>query len=185
MNAERTILVGVSGSAASLAALRWAKGEAEERGCVLKIILIWQREQRASYAQPPDQRNPTEECTQAWHILTEAVQTALGSGPWRNTSIEAIEGSIEKALVAASEDAHLLVLGSGRADMIGPVVRTCLTEAHCPVVVVSSLSWLRSQHLGVRPPRRRDGRVGSAELQHHLRVSAATEKGSDRASVAG
>jgi nucleotide-binding universal stress UspA family protein len=135
MNADGTILVGISGSPASRVALRWAADEAERRESRLEIILIWQREQRASYAQQ-DRRDSTECREDAWSVLTETVQRVLGSGPLRNATVEVVEGRTEQALVTASEDADLLVLGSGPAAVTGPVVRTCLAEAHCPVVVV-------------------------------------------------
>ena len=135
MTPDSTILVGVSGSPASLAALRWAADEAQRRESRLRILLIWQRQQRASYARQ-DRRDRTEWRDQAWCAVTEAITAVLGPGPWRNTTVEAVEGRIEPALVAASEDANLLVLGSGPAALIGPVVRACLAEAHCPVVVV-------------------------------------------------
>jgi nucleotide-binding universal stress UspA family protein len=134
---ESTILVGVSGSPASLTALRWAAGEAERRECRLRIVTVWQREQRASYAQLADDGATTDKLEQARCVLTATVRAVLGSGPWRNTTLEAIEGKIEQVLVAASEDADLLVLGSGSTAVVGPVVRTCLTDARCPVVAVS------------------------------------------------
>jgi nucleotide-binding universal stress UspA family protein len=147
MKANGTILVGVSGSASSRLALRWAAEEAERRECGLRIILIWHRERRASYAQQ-DLRDSTECREDAWCVLTDSVRTVLGSGPWRNTSVEALEGRIEPALVSASEDADLLVLGSGPAAVVGPVIRTCLAEAHCPVVVVGR----RASPTGVNRP---------------------------------
>lgn len=137
MNTDSTILVGVSGSPASLAALRWARDEAKRRECRLRIVMIWEREQRASYARQKDRDDRTERPDQAWCVLTETVRAELGSFSWCNTTVEAVEGRIEQWLVAASEDADLLVLGSGPAAAIGPVVRTSLAEAHCPVVVVS------------------------------------------------
>jgi nucleotide-binding universal stress UspA family protein len=140
MNTVNTILVGVSGSPASRAALRWAADEASSRECRLRILLIWQPEQCASYAQQADRRDRNERRAQARCDLTETVWAVLGPGPWRDTTIEAVEGRIEQVLVAASEDADLLVLGSGHATVIGPAVRTCLTEARCPVVVVSRLA---------------------------------------------
>jgi nucleotide-binding universal stress UspA family protein len=136
MSADSTILVGVSGSPASLSALRWAADEAERRECRLRIVLVWQHEIGASYAQRADRRDRTKCREHAWSVLAEAVRAELGAGPWRSTTVEAVEGRIEQALVAASEDAELLVLGSGHASLIGPVVRTCVTNAHCPVVVV-------------------------------------------------
>jgi nucleotide-binding universal stress UspA family protein len=136
MKPDSTILVGVSGSPASLAALRWAGDEAERRECQLRILLIWEREQRASYARQVGLGDLTDRPATAWRVLTTAVHAVLGPGPWRNTTVEAVEGDAERALVAASADADLLVLGSGAAGVIGPIVRTCLTEAYCPVVVV-------------------------------------------------
>lgn len=137
MSAASTILVGVSGSPASRSALRWAADEAERRECRLRVVLVWQRETAASYAQQADRRDRTKCREQAWTVLTESVRAELGPGPWRSTSVQAVEGRIEQALVAASEDAELLVLGSGQPTLIGPVIRTCLVSAHCPVVVVS------------------------------------------------
>lgn len=137
MNADSTILVGVSGSPASLAALRWAKGEAERRGSLLNVVLIWQRGQRANYAQQAAWSDGTQRAEQALCAVADAARAELASGPRHNVTVEPVEGRIEQRLVAASKDADLLVLGSGPAGVIGPVVRTCLIEAHCPVVVVS------------------------------------------------
>jgi nucleotide-binding universal stress UspA family protein len=167
MNANSTILVGVSGSPASLAALQWAADEAERRGCRLRVVLICEREQRASYAQQADLVDGTERKEQARRVLTTTVRAVLGSGPWRNATVEAVEGRVEQALVAASADADLLVLGSGPAAMIGPVTRTCLTDAHCPVVVVNQAARMTSvvrsdekQRAHEEAARRRDdGRV--------------------------
>jgi nucleotide-binding universal stress UspA family protein len=150
MSADSTILVGVSGSAASLSALRWAADEAERRECRLRVVLVWQRDLGASYAQQADRRDTTRIREQAWSVLTEAVCAELGPGPWRSTTIQAVEGRAEQVLVAASEDAELLVLGSGQAALIGPVVRTCLTNAHCPVLVVSQ--QVRPTRLRLTPP---------------------------------
>jgi nucleotide-binding universal stress UspA family protein len=148
MDADSTVLVGLSGSPASLAALQWAADEADRRGSRLRILMISESEQRASYAQQPSDGDETQRRQRTWTVLTESVRAALGPGPWHNTTLEAIEGRIEQALVAASEDAELLVLGSGRAPVIGPVIRTCLTEAHCPVVVVSQ----RARPTRISPP---------------------------------
>lgn len=145
MTADCAILVGVSGSPASLAALRWAADEADRRDCRLRIVTIWQREQHASYAPLVDGDQRPDPLERAWLVLTGAARAVLGSGRWHNRTVEAVEaveGRIEHVLVSASKEADLLVLGSGPAAVIGPVVRTCLTEAHCPVVVVTR--WART-----------------------------------------
>lgn len=131
-----TILVGVSGSAASAAALRWAAQEARARHGRLRIMLTWHSEQRAFYAHQAGRPDPHGQRDTASPALAETVRAVLGSGPRRNTTAEVVEGTAERILVAESSAVDLLVLGSGAGNTIGPVVRTCLTEAHCPVVVV-------------------------------------------------
>lgn len=132
-----TILVGVSGSAASAAALRWAEDEAERRHCELKIVRIWQSERRASYARPAVRADIPAGPERARRELADTVRTVLGRGPLHATTTVVVEGQAERELVAESAGADLLVLGSGSRISIGPVVRTCLSHAHCPVVVVS------------------------------------------------
>ena len=132
-----TILVGVSGSAASAAALRWAEDEAERRHGELKIVLTWQPERRAPYARQPTRADGSAGPARARKELADAVRAVLGQNPMHDTTTVVVEGRAERELVAESADADLLVLGSGSGISIGPVVRTCLSHAHCPVVVVS------------------------------------------------
>ena len=132
-----TILVGVSGSPASAAALRWAEDEAERRHGELKIVLIWQPERRASYARPPVLADGQAGPEQARRELADTVRAVLGQSPLHDATTVVVEGTAERELVAESAAADLLVLGSGSRLSIGPVVRTCLSHAHCPVVVVS------------------------------------------------
>jgi nucleotide-binding universal stress UspA family protein len=50
-----------------------------------------------------------------------------------------VDGSVADRLVAMSENARLLVLGSGSsgsASVIGPISRDVLRHSHCPVAVV-------------------------------------------------
>jgi nucleotide-binding universal stress UspA family protein len=132
-----TILVGVSGSPASAAALRWAEDEAERRHGELRIVLTWQPERRASYARLPLGADIPAGQERAREELADAVRAALGPGSLPGTTTVVVEGQAERELVAESASADLLVLGSGSRTAIGPVVRTCLSHAHCPVVVVS------------------------------------------------
>jgi nucleotide-binding universal stress UspA family protein len=137
--AKPTIVVGVSGSPASARALRWAAGEAARLDAQLKIVLIWDVEPRAYYAPAitPDDYDRRQE--RAVSGLAATVRVVLGAAPPDALTVVA-QGTPERALVEHSIDADLLVLGeaprmvSGRS--IGPVVRACLSHAHCPVVVV-------------------------------------------------
>lgn len=135
-----TILVGVSGSPASAAALRWAEDEAERRHGRLKIVLTWQPEQRAFYARQPARADRTASQERARRELADTVRAVLGQQPLHDTTTVIVEGTAERELVAESAGADLLVLGSGSGISIGPVVRTCVSHAHCPVVVVSPAS---------------------------------------------
>jgi nucleotide-binding universal stress UspA family protein len=131
-----TILVGVSGSPASAAALRWAGDEAVRRHGRLRIVLSWHQEQRAFYARPPSATDSDAGEQRARRALADTVRAVLGPGPRFDATAEVVEGAAEQTLVAESAGADLLVLGSGSSHSIGPVVRTCVSQAQCPVVVV-------------------------------------------------
>jgi nucleotide-binding universal stress UspA family protein len=137
----RTILVGVTGSLASTAALRWAAAAAEREHARLRLVLVWAPERRASYARPAGRSDAHQAQERARRKLAETMRTVLGPGPLRHTTAEVVEGMADRALVVESAGADLLVLGSAARssgwNSIGPVVRTCLAGARCPVVVVS------------------------------------------------
>lgn len=159
MNARKrpVILVGVSGSPASAAALRWADEEAQRRHSELRIVLIWHPEQRAFYARPSRRNEPYGDHEQAARSLAETVHAVLGPGQRSHATAEVVQGLAERELVAASAAADLLVLGSGSPNSIGPVVRTCLTHALCPVVVVTPES---------QKPHRRYSRLSPQQERH-------------------
>ncbi len=134
------IVVGVSGSPASALALRWAADEAGRRHGKLRVVLAWSTPARAYYAPvlAPQQRVELQRL--ASERLTATLQAVLGDGAWQDVTMEVTQGNAERALVDCSADADLLVLGSGNGVItgrsIGPVIRSCLSHAHCPVVVV-------------------------------------------------
>jgi nucleotide-binding universal stress UspA family protein len=135
-----TIVVGVSGTPASAGALRWAADEAERRHGQLKVVLIWSAAQRAYYAPLVPPRDLGARERRAGEELKAALTAVLGDGPHGNLTVEVAEGTAERALVEQSAGADLLVLGSASGHLagrpIGPVTRTCLSRAHCPVVIV-------------------------------------------------
>lgn len=134
------VVVGVSGSTASADALRWAADEADRRHDILRVVRSWSAEPRAYYAHPADGPQAAALQRQASDGLDATVRAVLGSQPRDNVTTEVVEGMAERVLVQKSSGADLLVLGSasgltaGRS--IGPVIRGCLSRAHCPVVVV-------------------------------------------------
>jgi nucleotide-binding universal stress UspA family protein len=134
------IVTGVSGSPASARALRWAADEANRRHGRLKVVLAWQTEPRAFYAPAVTPQELAARHRRAVDALAATVRAVLGPEVAARVTTEVIEGNPERALVDSSAGADLLVLGAASRRLaersIGPVVRTCLTRAHCPVVVV-------------------------------------------------
>lgn len=143
MNVTRkpAIVVGVSGSRASEAALRWAADEADRVHGQLRVILAVERPVRAHYARPARAGEPQLRQEQARRDLAAAMRTVLGPGPRPGTTTDVVEDMAERALVDFSRGADLLVLGSASGIMagrsIGPCIRACLSRSECPVVVVS------------------------------------------------
>jgi nucleotide-binding universal stress UspA family protein len=136
------IVVGVDGSPGSIAALRWAHGEAELRSARLEVVSVWQYPMMTTMpafgAMPEvsDLSNLTEQSTLA--ILAEA---GIESTPELPVTICVAEGTAASALTNAAADADLLVVGSrghgGFAGLLlGSVSHQCTMHAPCPVVVV-------------------------------------------------
>jgi nucleotide-binding universal stress UspA family protein len=133
------IVVGVSGSLASAKALRWAAAEAQRRRALLGVVTAWEPEHRASYAPPGPRHSLEQQRLHASQELECALKAAFGPVLPTDMITELAECTAERALVDRSAGADLLVLGStssraGRS--IGPVIRACLTSAHCPVLVI-------------------------------------------------
>jgi len=135
-----TIVVGVSGTPASARALRWAADETESRHGQLKVVLIWSAGQHAYYAPSVSPLDLAASERHASEELTTTLTAVLGHGPHGNLIVEVVKGTAERALVEQSAGADLLVLGCASGHLagrsIGPVIRTCLSWAHCPVVIV-------------------------------------------------
>jgi nucleotide-binding universal stress UspA family protein len=135
---QSAVIVGVSGSRASAAALRWAAAEARRRSARLRVIRSWDRQTHAAYSPAAGWPTPDQQRGAATAELAAEVRAAFGAVVPDEVAAELKEGTAGRTLVDLSADADLLVLGSGSpaADPVGPVVRACLSHAHCPVVVV-------------------------------------------------
>lgn len=126
------IVVGIDGSDDSRRALDWAFDEAQRRGATLVLVHAW--EYPLTYeVVPPDMEQTHAE------ILHEEAVRVLNRGVAVKT--ELIQRRAASALVRASADAELLVVGSrGRSPMLrtllGSVSTACVHHAKCPVVVV-------------------------------------------------
>lgn len=137
------IVVGVDGSAASSAALRWALDEARLRGAQVEAL--------HAFAYPE-----VSTTSQAMHLIetdfasfraagTEIVEKALSEAGMAAERVEVkrsvVEGPPAPALLEAAKEADLLVAGSrghgGFAGLLlGSVSEQLAHHAPCPVVIV-------------------------------------------------
>ena len=144
-------MVGVDGSDASHDALRWAAEEAQLRSTALVALHAWSFVPAQPIGDPgmlavpagdlAGQLNAENDAAQIG--LDQAVEDALGAGSDVELERRLVEGDAGEALVAASQDALLVVVGShGRsgfkAALLGSVSRHVVDHAACPVVVVKS-----------------------------------------------
>jgi nucleotide-binding universal stress UspA family protein len=135
-------VVGVDGSTASLAALRWAAREAGLRDAALQAVRAWEdaAKRAAPYASHTCLAGGPEDHRRVADRLQADVTTALGPAPGFPVTAQVSEGLAARVLLDHAAGAELLVLGSATRcapDGIGAVARACLRHSPCPVVVVS------------------------------------------------
>ncbi|MFF7635183.1 universal stress protein [Kitasatospora sp. NPDC008050] len=139
----RQVIVGVDGSAGSLAALRLGAQEAERHGVPLRPVLALVppggEAAEARWPSPPEYRRIWTEA--AGSTLAEACAQAVGErGDGLAVEPEVVRGSPGPVLVdCAADSADLLVLGEGGHGLRPhrhSVGRYCLKHAHCPVLLV-------------------------------------------------
>ena len=139
--AVRRIVVGVDGSAESVAALRWACREASLRGAEVHAVHV--REEHchslASYAVPA--LAGEDDVSIDINDLVRTVQA--DQAPGVQVKVEEVDGLAARVLLDRCEGADMLILGTsgdvpGGLRSAGPVIRACLRRAPCPVVVISA-----------------------------------------------
>jgi nucleotide-binding universal stress UspA family protein len=148
---SKPIVVGVDGSGASREALRWAADEARLRSAPLVAVHAWSFIPAQPIGDPGMLAMPAgdlagqlgAESEAARISLQAAVDEALGPEPGIEVEQKLVEGEAGDALVAESESAELVVVGShGRsglkAALLGSVSRHVASHAACPVVVVKT-----------------------------------------------
>lgn len=141
------IVVGVDGSAASAAAVRWAVREARLRHAAVHLVHAYYSDSRlhAPYASLSWLARQDERHAVAKETLTAAEELAIGHLPPGQLTSELVNEPPARALLDRAADAEMLVLGTTRPAVqsgqppgsMGPVARACLRLAHCPVVVVA------------------------------------------------
>jgi nucleotide-binding universal stress UspA family protein len=127
------VVVGVKSPEHAADLLEQALAEAEDRGDKLIVLHAWKLP--GAYDDIVASRVAAEEWTQR---STDEISTLIGGLRAGHPEVEVeirvahLPGS--KALVAASVEADLLVVG--RRSHVGGVTRTVLRHAHCPILVV-------------------------------------------------
>ena len=134
-SAEPRIVVGVDGSPSSMGALVWAASEAELRGTALVVVHADFARQEALEALAPEMLSAEQA------VLERAVAQARDTAPGVVVTGLTCDPPAGKALIAASEGADMLVVGSRgltgiREAWLGSVSSECAHRAHCPVVIV-------------------------------------------------
>ena len=137
------IVVGVDGSAASMAALRWAAEQATVLHTALVAVHAWEpaTSGHAPYASVPSGPTVDQEREQAAQVLAATVREALGSRIDGAVRRVVVEGPPARMLLQQARGALLLALGrkaNGNFGFpsVGAVGRECVRHATVPVVTV-------------------------------------------------
>jgi len=137
------IIVGVDGSGHSRRALEWAVGEAATRHAPLTVLAV-HRELAGYLGEPVQYVGDADLTEQARKEAQKETDDVLGAftGPQKpSVTVRAVGGIPADELLAAAEDADLLVVGARGAGgfkrlLLGSVSTHITHHAHCPVVVV-------------------------------------------------
>ena len=140
------IVVGVSGSPNSAAALRWAAKEARLHAAEIWAVHAWSEpmEMLAPYAPRRGVPSHEQQREASGALLNAAIKYALGSkGAGVVVRPTLVEGPLIPVLLRYAACADLLVLGRrlrpSHADGIAlsAVARACLGNTRCPTVLVT------------------------------------------------
>ncbi len=150
------IVVGVDGSAGSVAALRWALAEAHLRGAPLRLVHAYQLpyhlagDSAVGLGPAAPVGYASQDLERLRESLEQAARRAL-AGTLERADGEAVdgieveqkivEGPAAQILIEAGRGAALLVLGSrGRGGfaglLLGSVSQQCAQHPPCPVVIL-------------------------------------------------
>jgi nucleotide-binding universal stress UspA family protein len=145
--AKSRIVVGVDGSPASAAAVRWAVREARLRHVTVHLVCAYHSDfgLRAPYVSPCWLESQDERNAAANKMLAAMTELALRHLQRGRLTSELVDEPPARALLDRAAGAEMLVLGTTKPvphpgeppPAMGPVARACLRLAHCPVVVVA------------------------------------------------
>ena len=141
------IVVGVDGSEAGHAALRWAADVARFREAKLEVVHAWVFIPPAPVAEPGLVAMPAGDLVEELEIARNADEAVLDEALQQvdvgslDVEPQLLEGSAGEVLVAAAEGADLLVVGSHGhsvvgAALLGSVSRHVEKHASCEVMII-------------------------------------------------
>jgi nucleotide-binding universal stress UspA family protein len=137
------IVVGVDGSASSMAALRWAVHQAALTGGTVDAVVAWRMPATMTgfgFA-PVAVADGSDMEQTAQRVLDQAVSRVVDPEHGPVVRRLAVQGFPAPVLLGASAGADLLVLGSRghggfSGALLGSVGQHCVHHARCPVVIV-------------------------------------------------
>ena len=141
MRDVQKIVVGVDGSEGSLHALRWALTEARLRNAAVEMVNSWHvpyyPDMSGMITYPGDVMRESAE-----GVLADALSSVAADVGDVSVTSRTELGAAATALIAASKEADLLVVGRrGHGGfltlVIGSVAQQVAAHASCPVVIVS------------------------------------------------
>ena len=139
------LVVGVDGSPTATLAVRWAAREANLRGASLELVSAWEVPVTGigfGYGFAPVPEEMLKGLAKAAEeLLAQAAAQAREVDPDLNITTHVAEGPAAPALIEASRDSDMLVVGSRgkggfRELLLGSVSAQCAHHADCPVVIV-------------------------------------------------
>lgn len=147
------IVVGIDGSPTSLSALEWAAREACLRGATLEVVHASLLRHNAMDLDAVAALKARESA-----ILDEAVEKAAALAPSIVAVTRVLDPPAPDALVSASKDADLLVVGSRGLGLfkefaLGSVSQDCARHAQCPLVIIGprTINTTTVAHSAERP----------------------------------
>jgi nucleotide-binding universal stress UspA family protein len=156
------VVVGVDGSAGSLAALEFAFDEAARRGTGLLVVSAFELPEVWSLTSGLPVSCTVEEIQHSVlantrRVITEALGDRMAADGAPDVAVVAQGGNAAHVLVSvsAADGSSLLVVGSRglggfRRMLLGSVSLTCVLHAPCPVTVVRSAA--DQDHTGIPEP---------------------------------
>ncbi len=141
---RQVVVVGIDGSAESIAALGWAKQYAAATGAKVTAVHAWHYP--AAFGQPEGKLPPSvaaEIEERMREELAEAVAQVYPDPAGGQVDMLLRYGHPVQVLIDESKDADLLVVGhrghgAFTGMLVGSVSIHCVSNAACPVVVVRS-----------------------------------------------